>query len=414
MSGFNNISLLDGPNFSGRSHYLKSITGFDNDNAQGIYLGSNPTDFLTGLANSVKFELELHGWNGANHSSLSNILKELGFDRKLSQNPFTLSGGEQAALVIICASLLSHSKIGIDLLFEQFHDRWKTLLLDYLSRKTQLEITIADNRTKEYSDLPKIINYGSMAELEQIDSRLDFGKMKCVSNGKFHKKKGLDLALSDLSFAYSRANKIFENISIHLKAGNLYHLIGENGAGKSTLSKILTGVLRPSGNSKIRMGGKEIIPFKNPGKHVAYCFQNPDEQLFSKTVKQELWPKYMPSENEIERIVTWFGLESILDENPNDLPWVIRKRISIAATLCLERHWYILDEPTVGLDEHSVITLSLIIQTLLDEGKSFIIISHSSTFFDKFENSKEILLLNGKLKTNETNKSTSSPLAKCE
>lgn len=97
-----------------------------------------------------------------------------------------------------------------------------------------------------------------------------------------------------------------------------------------------------------------------------------------------------------ETFLEMFGLQNIRKEHPAEMPFTIRKRIALAATLALERSWYILDEPTLGQDNDFADFLLTLLLKLKDLGKGIIVISHSERFTENLD-SKKLSLENHKL-----------------
>ncbi len=75
-----------------------------------------------------------------------------------------------------------------------------------------------------------------------------------------------------------------------------------------------------------------------------------------------------------------FGLTDMAHMHPLDLPFVLRKRVALAATLAMGCPWMILDKPTLGQDDETVLSLANIIERLLANGLGIVIISHSRWF----------------------------------
>jgi energy-coupling factor transport system ATP-binding protein len=150
---------------------------------------------------------------------------------------------------------------------------------------------------------------------------------------------------------------------------------------------VLSGILKPQGG-KIIINNEEINLYKYPGKIFGYSFQNPDEQLFSRSIEEEVL-RFNKKEsknisNRRELYLEMFGLNEIHHFHPAEMPYVMRKRIALAATLATDRPWYILDEPTIGQDSDFLDFLTFLFKQLVEQGKGLIIISHSQTFIDKF------------------------------
>ena len=182
------------------------------------------------------------------------------------------------------------------------------------------------------------------------------------------------LELVDVDFEYERSRPVFRGLNLRMHAGRRYLLRGPNGSGKSTLSKILCGLLKPTGG-EIRVDGKAVQPWRMPGHFVGYHFQNPDFQLFGRTVAEQFiglaaqWPPYCAA----------LGCEVSPEGHPLDLPFAMRKRVAIAATLARRRPVSILDEPSLCQDNAFVARLRACLT-----GTISVVVSHSA-MFDDFE-----------------------------
>jgi energy-coupling factor transport system ATP-binding protein len=82
----------------------------------------------------------------------------------------------------------------------------------------------------------------------------------------------------------------------------------------------------------------------------------------------------------VSQALELFGLQRVAQSNPLDLPFVFRKRVAIAAVVAMQRPWTVLDEPTIGQDPTSRYEIVEIINSLLESGRSLIIISHDTEF----------------------------------
>lgn len=390
------LSIIIGNNFSGRSEYLKSAI---NSAESGVYIGEQPSSSITGIFPTVENEIKLHSNNTDSETLnlVNTLFEQYDFQKKYSKNPFTLSGGEQTILAVLSAILLQPQKIAIDCTLEQLNKAWREPLLAAIQNGCfpKTEFFLVDNRFNEYglNDFTELIPEYSLQE-----HKYKFEK-PCLSNDIATKIAPQTIELSDVHFSYDKKQLIFKEVNVKLEPSNIYHLSGSNGAGKSTLAKILTGILKIQ-SGKISINNRHYNPYKYPGEIVGYSFQNPDEQLFSTTVENEIL-RYLKNEtNEYkarrETFLEIFGLQNIRKEHPAEMPFVIRKRIALAATLALDRSWYILDEPTLGQDNGFVYFLLELLFKLKDLGKGIIVISHSEWFAEKLH-AKKISLHNQKL-----------------
>jgi len=395
------ISHVDGENFSGRSAYLQSLIKSADDESSrlpsGVMVGSMTASYISGLAPTVADEIALHisGINGDYEHRLRQLLSDFSFERHSRENPFNLSGGEQALLIIICALLLEPKQLAIDTTLEQLNSTWRTPLLAALSDPVfyATNISIADNRFAEYS--LKARTYRPHRHTTAGDE--NFSSIICppdIPSATVAK----NLVLDNLSFGYTKKQPLLQGMSYEFEAGSIYHISGMNGAGKSTFSKVLAGVLRPS-SGNIYMGNSLYHAYRFPGKAVGYSFQNPDEQLFSNTIREEIIPKALLKANKntafAERVMSAFGLSRLAHKHPSEMPFVIRKRIALAATIANEREWYIFDEPTIGQDQRNIAETAKLIKLLAQNGKGIILVSHSEQFIASFEHVKTVALKNG-------------------
>jgi len=166
------------------------------------------------------------------------------------------------------------------------------------------------------------------------------------------------LHLDGLKHAYRGAHQALRGVSFTLYEGEKVALIGQNGAGKSTLLLHLNGILKPSAGS-VSVFGKPVVD-ENLGEIralVGLVFQNPDDQLFSPRVFDDVafGPMYMGlPEPEVRRRVTdalaSVGMQGFEDRKPHELSIGERKRVSLATVLSMNPRILALDEPSAGLD----------------------------------------------------------------
>ena len=165
------------------------------------------------------------------------------------------------------------------------------------------------------------------------------------------------IRISQLHFQYSTGEPALMGIDLDVKEGERLALIGPNGAGKSTLLLHLNGILQ--GEGLIEVDGLKISKNNLPQirARVGMVFQNPDDQLFSLTVGEDVayGPKYMGlQKEEIDRRVSAsleaVGLQGFEQRHPFHLSGGEKKKASIATVLSMDPHYLVLDEPTAGLD----------------------------------------------------------------
>jgi cobalt/nickel transport system ATP-binding protein len=165
------------------------------------------------------------------------------------------------------------------------------------------------------------------------------------------------LCVENLSFSYPDGHTALRDVSLTLCAGEKAALVGPNGAGKSTLMLHLNGIL--AGEGRIHVGGlpleKANLPFIRA--LVGLVFQNPDDQLFSPTVYEDVafGPLHMglPEEQirlRVEAALKQVRMEAYSGRLSHHLSVGEKKRIAIATVLSMDPQVLALDEPTAGLD----------------------------------------------------------------
>jgi cobalt/nickel transport system ATP-binding protein len=177
--------------------------------------------------------------------------------------------------------------------------------------------------------------------------------------------------VNDLHFAYPDEHVALRGVSFNLCAGEKVALVGPNGAGKSTLMLQLNGIL--DGHGGIEIGGMRLTRDNLPviRAMVGLVFQNPDDQLFSPTVFEDVafGPLHMglPEEEVITRVESALEavrMSSYRDRLSHHLSVGEKKRIAIATVLSMNPKILILDEPSAGLDPRARRTLINLLRDL--------------------------------------------------
>lgn len=160
--------------------------------------------------------------------------------------------------------------------------------------------------------------------------------------------------INTLSFSYDHA-KVLDNLDLTIKKGESLGLIGLNGSGKTTLFNLVCGLLKPETGS-ITILGENVVP-STFIKNIGYVFQNPDDQLFSLSVIEDI--SFGPINLNMDRDEAFAHAEQLLenielshlkDRNPHYLSVGEKRMISIAGVLSLDPEVIIFDEPSSNLD----------------------------------------------------------------
>ena len=166
--------------------------------------------------------------------------------------------------------------------------------------------------------------------------------------------------IKELSFSYPDGREALKGISLSIGKGEKVALVGPNGAGKSTLLLHLNGILTGKGSILVSGMALEKEFLKKIRAKVGLVFQQPDDQLFSPTVYEDVayGPIYQGlPKDEIDRRVreslAAVGMGDYSERNSFHLSTGEKKRIAISTVLSMQPDILVMDEPTAGLDPRS-------------------------------------------------------------
>lgn len=216
----------------------------------------------------------------------------------------------------------------------------------------------------------------------------------------------IQLSTENLSFTYPDGTRALKNINIEIEKGEKVAIIGPNGAGKSTLFSHFNGLTEPTSGC-VKIEGKPISFEKDEllkvRQKVGIVFQDPNDQLFAPTVKEDiafgpmnLGLSYDEVEKRVEDALKMVGMENYEDKTPHHLSGGQQKRIAIAGIIAMKPELMILDEPTAGLDPDGVEKVLNIMNQLNEEGITLIISSHDIDMISKYAD-KIFVLYNGEI-----------------
>ena len=179
------------------------------------------------------------------------------------------------------------------------------------------------------------------------------------------------LQVHDLHFSYHDGLAALRGVSFEMCEGEKVALVGPNGAGKSTLMLHLNGIL--SGHGTVLVGGSPLTRDNLPviRSLVGLVFQNPDDQLFSPTVFEDVafGPLHMglpmdEIESRVKSALEAVRMSSFRDRLSHHLSVGEKKRIAIATVLSMDPQILVLDEPSAGLDPRARRTLINLLREL--------------------------------------------------
>ncbi|MEM1556097.1 MAG: ABC transporter ATP-binding protein [Candidatus Bathyarchaeia archaeon] len=203
---------------------------------------------------------------------------------------------------------------------------------------------------------------------------------------------------------YPNGVEALRGVSLSISDGEFVAIMGQNGAGKTTLVKHFIGLLRPT-RGRVLVDGVDTrnASVAELARKVGFVFQNPDHQLFSETVEEEIafaLRNFGFSEKTIKERVDWalnlLDLTRYRKTSPFMLSGGERKRVALASVLAWDPKILILDEPTIGQDAYQKERLRHFIIQLNQQGKTVIVVTHDIEFVAECE-PRVILMANGRI-----------------
>ncbi len=196
------------------------------------------------------------------------------------------------------------------------------------------------------------------------------------------------IEIRGLVHRYPGGVEALRGVDLSIEPGTSVAIVGQNGSGKTTLVKHLNGLLRPTSGS-VRIGELDVasVPVHRAAATVGFVFQDPDDQLFSRTVSRELQfgPRNLRLSDDATRALVAaalraIGLEAERDVNPYDLNVSARKLIALGSVLATDPAILVLDEPTTGQDAPGLERVGGIVDAFHAAGRTVVAISHDMEF----------------------------------
>lgn len=366
-------------------------------------------------------------------------LQFVGLEEYRKRSPVTLSGGQKQKLAIASVLAMEPNILAMDEATTDLDPISKQGIYDItnkLREREDMTLVVVEHDTEEVLEADRIalIRDGKIAEigtgrailsnstlleglgvmplgiprffeamgsaerpLTPEEGKAAFEKENwTVSEKKFHemtsreeqaladKKAEPIIQCRDLTHTYPNGVEALNGVDLDIYRGEIVAIVGQNGSGKTTLAKHLNALLMPTsgtadvyGKSTSEQGVFEI------GKKVGYVFQNPDHQIFSEVVYDDVafGPRLrdLPEEEVDQRVseaLQAVGLEGFEEADPFSLTKSGRQRVAVASVLAIRPDVLILDEPTTGLDYFGQRGMMDMVVDLNKMGSTIIFITH--------------------------------------
>ena len=353
----------------------------------------------------------------------------LGYEEREPQN---LSGGEQQACVIAATYAMNPEIYVMDeplanldpagrahilkLVIQVAKDRGKTLVIvehaledvlpvvDRVIVMKQGEI-VRDGTTREVlaaGDIPHVFKRPDVYRLaEDLDlavrplsadgfasgfrARYTLNTLQLSKNHNGHHASAEPvIEFKNVTFHYKPGTPALHDVSLTIHAGELVAILGRNGSGKTTLVRHVIGLQQPSSGT-VTVVGKDVAatPTHILAQDVGFCFQNPNHQIVSFNVRDEMTfglksHNIDPSEHEsrIREALEIVDLTDHLSTEVFDLGKGQKQRLALASVLTLKPRILVIDEPTTGQDPEMIDDIFRIIKRLNELGTTILLITH--------------------------------------
>lgn len=213
------------------------------------------------------------------------------------------------------------------------------------------------------------------------------------------------IEVRDVSYRYDpRRSPVLDCVNLTIARGEFVAFIGPNGAGKTTLAKTFNGILTPT-EGQVLLQGREsrATGMDALARIVGYVYQNPDHQIFARTVKDEVafGPRHLGmAAEEIGRAVTralaLVGMEDDAEADPFLLGRGKRQKLAVASVIAIGSPVLVVDEPTTGLDLQGSLSILHLLREWNADGRTVVIITHDMDIVSEFAR-RTVVMVEGRI-----------------
>ena len=196
------------------------------------------------------------------------------------------------------------------------------------------------------------------------------------------------IVVDDVVHRFPAGIEAVRGISLTIEPGETVAILGQNGSGKTTLVKHFNGLLRPA-SGRVFVDGTDAVgrSVAELAATVGFVFQNPDDQLFERSVEREVGfgPRNLgfPTATTAQLVASALSAVGLTDQratNPYDLDLSRRKLVALAGVLAMDPAVLVLDEPTTGQDAEGVARVGAVVGAVAHAGRSVVAITHDMEF----------------------------------
>lgn len=325
---------------------------------------------------------------------VTEVVKHFGLSELLNSAPQDLSMGQKqkVALASVIAMkpkilLLDEPASTLDprgrkRFLKVINELKKDLTIVLLTHNFDYVKSIADrvvvlhNKTIRFDGTPDLLTKKEVLRLFDVDEH-EINNLGTSGTNPF-------IHVKNLSYKYPRSHELtLDDVSFVVNEGEVLGIVGPNGSGKSTLLLLMHGLLKAN-RGRVLIDGENVAKMEFPdlARKQGILFQNPNHQIFTPSIKEELsfgLKNLGLSEGEIENriaLASDFIKFGDLAKDPHSLSYGQRKLLSLATVLAMNPEIILLDEPELGMDIGYMNKFEKLLLKLNRSGKTFVVVSH--------------------------------------
>jgi energy-coupling factor transporter ATP-binding protein EcfA2 len=426
------IVVITGSTGSGKSTLAKCLSGFIPRSIPGEFSGSvliddsdisdqplpeiaqkialvqqDPESQICTLqvSDEVAFGLENYGYETEEISKVvESSLNSIDATHLYNRATFELSGGEKQRLIIAAMTACRPSYLILDEPSSSLDPRGIAKLRHILKNLQNQNVGVVVIEHNLLAILPvadrvlTILN-GKISTLEIPRHQ----EMRQPRQRTPSKTSSSLLSTKNLDFSYGE-RKVINNVTLSIHRGEIIGLMGNNGSGKTTLLGLLGGLLTPeSGTIYFADSSLEKMTTKERAYRIATVFQNPNHQIFEKTVwnEQILTITALNSVNsdtiqQCKMLLEKAGIANLKDRNPFSLSHGQKRRLNMSSVVVHKPEVLLLDEPFIGQDVDGREFIKEIVLETTKSGGTALIVTHDPSFVHKYCN-RALFMENGSI-----------------
>ena len=331
-------------------------------------------------------------------------IQELHIEKLKDRNLFDLSGGQKQTIAFASVYALNPDIFVLDepssnLDPEAIQELRRLLLLIKAQGKT---IIVSEHRLYFLNGIADRIVLMEHGKLKQSWSASDFAllsaeQVKALGLRSYTPTR-LELPettpsrsdtpaveVRDLAIGYEKGEPVAQHLNFCVYPGEIVGVVGKNGCGKSTLARTLCGLQKELHGEVLYKNS--TVPSKRRIKKAYLVMQDPDYQLFTDSVYQELLlalsDQKDKDEKRIDDILDELNLTIYKERHPMSLSGGQKQRTAIGVAALRDAEVLIFDEPTSGLDYKNMESVAGILSALSKRGKAILVISHDNELLMK-------------------------------